>query len=134
MVGSLSGAMEEVYVAKETIRKWNQQNAARTEKVFIPVEWGYTTIAVQMTDLVVGIIDNWLENPHFVESCIAEGKRIILLFKQFLDPMSTINFEFKKVEEFREKVKERCLCLDYNGISDFEEVVRSILNAENKED
>ena len=23
MVGSLSGAMEEVYVAKDTIRKWN---------------------------------------------------------------------------------------------------------------
>ena len=39
MVGSLSGAMEEVYVAKETIRKWNQQNAERTGKVFVPIEW-----------------------------------------------------------------------------------------------
>lgn len=30
IVESLSGAMEEVHVAKETIRKWNLQNAERT--------------------------------------------------------------------------------------------------------
>ena len=27
MIGSLSGAMEEVYLAKEIIRKWNHYNA-----------------------------------------------------------------------------------------------------------
>lgn len=38
IVGSLSGAMEEVYLAKETIGKWNQQNAERTGKLYLLVD------------------------------------------------------------------------------------------------
>lgn len=34
VVGSLSGIMEEVKVAKEVIRNWNQENAERGGKVF----------------------------------------------------------------------------------------------------
>ena len=67
MVGSLSGAMEEVYVAKETIRKWNQQNAERTGKVFMPIEWGTTPEALQNVDVVGGIIGNWIDDAKFVE-------------------------------------------------------------------
>ena len=37
MVGSLSGTMEEVYVAKEVIRKWNQENAEREGTLFLLV-------------------------------------------------------------------------------------------------
>ena len=61
MVGSLSGAMEEEYVAKETIRKWNQQNAKRTGTVFMPIEWGTSQEAIQNTDIVVGVVDNWID-------------------------------------------------------------------------
>lgn len=39
MVGSLSGTMEEVFAANDVIRKWNQQNAEQSGKLFLPVEW-----------------------------------------------------------------------------------------------
>ena len=118
MVGSLSGAMEEVYVAKETIRKWNQQNAERTGKVFMPIEWSTSQEAIQNTDIVVGVIDNWIDNPKFVENCVQAGKQVKLFFKAINDPVNTIYGEQKIVREFENKIKGLCSCLDFNGIDD----------------
>ena len=35
---SLSGVMEETYAAKETVQKWNQENAENTGKLFLLVD------------------------------------------------------------------------------------------------
>ena len=123
MVGSLSGAMEEVYVAKETIRKWNQQNAERTGKVFMPIEWGTTPEAIQNVDVVVGIIGNWIDNPKFVEDCIKAGKQAMLLFNSSQDPTNTISGEQKKVNMFLDQMQHLCYCSYYKARA---ELVRSL--------
>ncbi len=124
MVGSLSGAMEEVYVAKETIRKWNQQNAERTGKVFMPIEWSTSPEAIQNTDIVVGIVDNWIDDTKFVEDCVEAGKQVILFFKAIHDPANTIYGEQKFVKAFENKIKGRCSCSVFNGIED---IIRSLI-------
>ena len=118
MVGSLSGAMEEVYVAKETIRKWNQQNAERTGKVFMPVEWSTSLEAIQDTDIVVGFIGSWIDNSQFVEGCIDAGKQVMLLFNLLQDPTNTISGEQKMVNLFFDQMQHRCYCSYYHTLSE----------------
>ena len=118
MVGSLSGAMEEVYVAKETIRKWNQQNAERTGKLFMPIEWGTSQEAIQNTDIVVGVVDNWIKDKEFVEGCVEAGKQVMLFFNAVQDSTNTISREFKVVQLFRTKNHAECYCVEYNGLTE----------------
>jgi len=115
MVGSLSGAMEEVYVAKETIRKWNQQNAERTGKVFMPIEWGTSQETIQNSDIVVGIVDNWIDNTEFVEDCVEAGKQVMLLFNSLQDPTNTISGEQEMVNSFFDQMQHPCYCSYYNA-------------------
>ena len=118
MVGSLSGAMEEVYVAKETIRKWNQQNAERTGKVFMPIEWGTSQETIQNSDLVVGIVDNWIDNTEFVEDCVEAGKQVMLLFNSLQDPTNTISSEYRAVLELNSQMNDQCFCTAFKGNAD----------------
>ena len=120
MVGSLSGAMEEVYVAKETIRKWNQQNAERTGKVFMPIEWGTSLEAIQNVDVVVGIIDNWIDNSGYVDNCVDAGKRVILLFNAVHDSTNTIYGEQEIVRAYLNKMSGICRCVEYNKSDEFQ--------------
>lgn len=129
MVGSLSGAMEEVYVAKETIRKWNQQNAERTGKIFMPIEWGTSQEAIHNTDIVVGIVDNWIDDTKFVDDCVEVGKRVILLFKSIFDPMNTISCELDCVKTFRERFQGRSSCDSYTRMTDFVTLINRQLDA-----
>lgn len=118
MVGSLSGAMEEVYVAKEAIRKWNQQNAEREGKMFMPIEWAVGIDDVQNVDIVVGIVDNWLDNPKFVEDCIEAGKSVMLFFKDSHDPTNTISGEEEDVRVFENRIGGLCFCSKFYGIEE----------------
>lgn len=77
MIGSLSGAMEEVHLAKEIIRKWNQDNAEGEERQFMPVEWSTKTEGLNRADIVIGIIGNWIDNTAVVEECAQMGKKVI---------------------------------------------------------
>lgn len=129
MVGSLSGAMEEVYVAKETIRKWNQQNAEHTGKVFMPIEWGMTPEAIQNVDIVVAVIDNWVDNPTFVEDCVEAGKQVMLFFYSSQDSTSTISGEFEKVQLFMDKVQSYSHCASYNSYAELIVFMNEQLNA-----
>ena len=119
MVGSLSGAMEEVHVAKETIRKWNKQNAERTGKVFMPIEWGTSAEAIQNMDVVVGIIDNWLDNPKFIQGCVDADMQVMLFFNAVQDATNTISCEQESVNRFKDGMKERCCIVEYEGTAEF---------------
>lgn len=116
MVGSLSGAMEEVYVAKETIHDWNQLNARRSGYLFMPIEWNLDPEHIQSVDVVIGVIDNWVDNPEVIENCIEAGKRVLLFFNADQDPMNTIRSEFEEVQSFMKRVQCQCYCTFYNGI------------------
>lgn len=86
MVGILSGTMEEVYVAKEVIRKWNQENAERAGKLFMPVE-------CQEADMMIGIVGNRVEKTATVQQMVGAGKKVMLFFNAFQDPKNTIPTE-----------------------------------------
>lgn len=123
MVGSLSGAMEEVYVAKETIRKWNQQNAERTGKLFMPIEWFSEPEVIQDVDMVVGIIDNWLDNPKLIEESIEVGKRVMLLFNSVHDPINSMQSELESLRSLWNKYYPRCYCVYYDGMKELEDLL-----------
>ena len=115
MVGSLSGAMEEAYLAKETIRKWNQQNAERTGKLFMLVDWIAKEEEILHVDVVIGLIDNWIENTGLIESCVEKGKHVLLLFSAVQDTTNTIRSEFEGVLSFRERLQNKSFTAHFNG-------------------
>ena len=118
MVGSLSGAVEEVYIAKEIIRKWNQQNAECTGKVFMPIEWSSEPAIIQNVDVVVGIIDNWLDNPKIIENSIEACKKVMLFFKAINNPANTIFGELEEVQSFKKRNDFQCFWADYYQLTD----------------
>lgn len=122
MVGSLSGTMEEVYVAKETIRKWNLENAERTGKLFLPTEWS-VKVNPDEVDVVIGIVGNWIENTAFIEDCIKAGKQVVLFFNAFQDPKNTIPNEYDDVYFFKNKIQELCVCYEYSGTTELENLI-----------
>ncbi len=128
MVGSLSGTMEELYAAKETIRKWNLENSEREGKLFLPVEWSLKPEDIKEVDVVLGIVGNWIENTPFIEDCIKAGKLVVLFFNAFQDPKNTIPSEHTEVNAFRENLSPICHCVDFNGIADFGSLLKKQLD------
>lgn len=108
MVCSLSGTMEEVYVAKDVIRKWNQKNAELTGKLFMPVE-------AQNVDVFIGIVGNRVEKTDAVLRMIETGKKVMLFFNAFHDPKNTIPTEQDGMLAFKASMQNKCFCADYNG-------------------
>ena len=121
MVGSLSGTMEEVYVAKDVIRKWNQENAERTGKLFMPVE-------CQEVDVMIGIVGNMVEKTDAVLKMIEAGKKVMLFFNAFQDPKNTIPTEREEMMAFKEKMQGKCLCAEYNGNVELGELLKENLS------
>ena len=115
MIVSLSGTMEEVFTAKEVVRKYNQDNAESSGKLFLPVEWSRMPEDLQKVDVVIGIVGNWLDNPVFIEDCVKAGKKVMLFFNAFQDPKNTIQSEHDEVKAFRERIQDSCFCTDYLG-------------------
>lgn len=128
MVGSLSGAMEEVYAAKEVIRKWNQQNAEQSGDIFLPVEWTISSDELQRVDVVIGIIGNYIDNQSFIEKCLELEKSVLLFFCKFHDQKNTIKTELDEIDKFRTKVQNKCGCYSYEGATDFGRVSQTAIN------
>ncbi len=53
---SLSGMMDETHTARQTVSRFNQQYAATTGRLFLPVG------DPQTADVVIGIVDNWVKD------------------------------------------------------------------------
>lgn len=123
MVGSLSGTMEEVLAAKETIRKWNMENADRIGKMYLSIDCSAKSEAIQDVDVVIGIVGNWIENTDLIEDCIKNGKQVMLFFNAFQDPNNTMPSEHKTVMAFRRKMQHCCSCAEYNSIDDLCRVI-----------
>ena len=85
MIGSLSGTIEEVLTAREVVRKYNQEKAESEGKLFLPVEWSMKQEYLKKVDVVMGIVENWIDKPDFIEYCVNAGKRVLLFFNAFQD-------------------------------------------------
>lgn len=118
MIGSLSGTMEEVFTAKEVVRKYNQDNAESSGKLFLPVEWSVKPEYFKKVDVVIGIVGNWLDKPDFIEDCVKAGKKVLLFFDAFRDPKNTIQSEQDEVNVFRNRIQPNCYSSMFNGCSD----------------
>ena len=127
MVGSLSGTMEEVFAAKETIRKWNLENAERTGKLYMSTEWSVKADQIQDVDIVIGIVGNWINNTDFIEKCIKDGKQVMLFFNAYQDPKNTIPSEHDAVKAYRTKMEECCSCAEYNSFAELSELLNTRL-------
>ena len=123
MIGSLSGTMEEVFTAKEVVRKYNQTNAESSGKLFLPVEWSMKPEDLQKVDVLIGIVGNWIDKPEFIEDCVKAGKKVLLFFNAFQDPKNTIQSEHDEVETFKERMEGKCRCVDYRTSQEFSEVL-----------
>ena len=120
---SLSGMMDETHTARETVSRFNQQNAASTGRLFLPVD------DPQAADVVVGIVDNWVKDTAWVDDCIRQGKHVTLLFSAFQDPNNTIPCEHSEVEAFRESLQGCCRCVAYRNAVELKEKVTETLQA-----
>ncbi len=118
MVGSLSGTMEEVFAAKETIRKWNLDDSERAGKLYMVRDWSMKADQLQDLDVLIGVVGNWVENTSFIENCIKEGKQVMLFFNAYQDPNNTMSSEHETVMAFRSKMQNSCCCAEYNSITD----------------
>lgn len=127
MIGSLSGTIEEVFTAKEVVRKYNQDNAESSGKLFLPVEWSMKPEDLQKVDVVIGIVDNWIDKPVFIEDCVKAGKKVILFFNSFAAPGNTIESEHQAVAAFRERVQSHCRCLEYRGTAQLKQRVEEAI-------
>ena len=114
---SLSGIMEEVYTAQEVIRKYKQENAERTGKLFLPVAGD---VVISDADVVIGIVGNYIDKAEVIEEAVKAGKKVLLFFSKYQDPENTIPVEGKAVEEFKNKMESKCTCCEFNGKGDFE--------------
>lgn len=109
---SLSGIMEELYTAQEVIRNWNQENAERTSKLFLPVAEDATA---SDADVVIGIVGNYIEKEEVIDEAVKAGKKVLLFFSKYQDPENTIPTEGKAVEAFKKEMESKCDCCEYNG-------------------
>lgn len=115
MVGSLSGAMEQVYAAKEVVRKWNQLNAEQSGILFLLVEWTTNLEDLKKPDVVVGRVGNYIKNQDIIEECVKAGKKVLLFFNAYQNPKNTIQSEYDDVKAFKSLVQDCCNCSDYGG-------------------
>ena len=127
MVGSLSGIMEEEFAVKEVIRQWNQQHAQESGRLLLGIEWNPEPAALDATDVVMALVDNWVGDTRAIDHCIAAGKHVILLFNAFADPGNTIESERQAVTAFRECVQSHCRCLEYRGTAQLKQRVEEAI-------
>ena len=119
---SLSGIMEATYVAKESVRQWNQANAERTGRMFLTVD------DPQAADVLVGIVDNHLEKTELIADGLEAGRRVLLLFKASQDPKNTIASEQSAVADYMEQIRQRCYCAKFNSTSELNGLLNEQLN------
>lgn len=126
-VSTLGAILQEEHLAKETIQKWNAECAEKTGKLFLSVPEG----APVTPDLYLVIIDSYVDATK-VQEIIAKGKPIAFFFNKYHDPRNSIQAEVDKVETFKDTVKDKYCCVDYNAPQEFVSAFDSLLNEINK--
>ena len=122
VVSTLGAILQEEHLAKETIQRWNIECAEKAGKMFLSVPED----APVVPDLYVVIIDSYVDATK-VNEIIAKGKPIVFFFNKYHDPSNSMQAEIVKVDAFKETVKEKYSCVDYNAAHEFVSVVYSVL-------
>ena len=113
-------ALEEEHIAREVIARWNIEEGEKHGVVFLTIPSNYRGIT---PDIYIFAIDNYVDEQK-VEAAIQTGAKVMLFFRSHHDEKNTIESEVKKIEAFRENVKDKCVCTEYNNNSGFEEALQ----------
>ena len=113
-------ALEEEHIAREVIARWNIEEGEKHGVAFLTIPSNYRGIT---PDIYIFAIDNYVDEQK-VEAAIQTGAKVMLFFRSHHDEKNTIDSEVKKIEAFRESVEGRCICVDYNNNSGFEEALQ----------
>lgn len=116
-------ALEEEHIAREAIARWNVEEGEKHGVAFLTIPNSYRGIT---PDIYIFAIDNYVDEQK-VEAAIQTGANVMLFFRSHHDEKNTIESEVKKIEAFRERVQDKCFCIDYSNNSSFEKVLRQAL-------
>ena len=114
-------ALEEEHIAREVIARWNIEEGEKHGVVFLTIPSNYRGIT---PDIYIFAIDNYVDEQK-VEAAIQTRAKVMLFFRSHHDEKNTIDSEVRKIEAFRERVQDKCICVDYNSKSMFEQVICS---------
>ncbi len=118
--------IEEEYIARETLNRWNAENGAEKGKVFLPLPSDSTA----EPDIYVMPIDNYVDNAK-AKAIIATNKPVILLFREFHDEENTIPVELKDVEALKDTKASNIITATYKASKDFHQVLIATLESLN---
>lgn len=117
-------AQEEVHIAREVTARWNIEEGEKHGVVFLTIPSNYRGIT---PDIYIFAIDNYVDEQK-VEAAIQSGAKVMLFFSSHHDEKNTIESEVKKIEVFRARVQDKCVCVDYNGKSNIVTALESVLS------
>lgn len=117
-------ALEEEHIAREVIARWNVEEGEKHGVAFLTVPNNYSG---KTPDIFIFAIDNYVDEQK-VEAAIATGSKVLLFFRLSHDEKNTMESEVKRIEAFKEKDQGKCVCLDYNNNTGFEEKLKAELS------
>lgn len=109
--------LEEEHIAREIIARWNVEEGKKRGIAFLVVPNNCMGVT---PDIFIFAIDNYVDEQR-VEKAIAKGAKVLLYFRSHHDEKNTLECEVKKTKAFREKVQDKCVCMDYGNKGAFED-------------
>ena len=110
--------IEEEYIARETLNRWNATFGKEKGKVFLSLPSDSTA----EPDIYVMPIDNYVDITK-TKAIIATNKPVILLFREFHDEENTIPVELKDVEALKNNKEANCIKATFYGGHDFQQAL-----------
>ena len=104
-------ALEEEHIAREVIARWNIEEGEKHGVVFLTIPNNYRGIT---PDIYIFAIDNYVDEQK-VEAAIETGAKVMLFFRSHHDEKNTMESEVKRIEDFREKVQNKCVSVNFNN-------------------
>ena len=114
--------IEEEYIAREILNRWNAENGKEKGKVFLPLP----SDSSAETDIYVLPIDNYVDTAK-ASKIIATGKPVILLFSEFHDEENTIPVELKDVEALKNTKASNTITATYKGSKEFQKAFETVI-------
>lgn len=109
-------ALEEEYMAREVIARWNMEEGEKHGVVFLTIPRNYGGITL---DIYIFAIDNYVDVKK-VETAIQTDAKVKLFFCSHQDEENTIPAELKEVEALKNNKVPNCVKVSYNGCYDFQ--------------
>lgn len=151
MIGAPSDIKEEIQVAFDVLKHWNDLNSETNGIVLLPKHWSistYPTIGthpqkainkqvVEKSDLMVCIFGTRLGTPTDTEisGTVEEikehrkaGKDVMLFFKLSIDDFSSVDIlQLQKITEFKKSIKDDVFWCEYSDSKAFKDLLNDKL-------